>query len=230
MSNCDLYESGACKLERGFAGNLLEIHVTITPINTSDIENFSRACADLRVKPLIINLSNGMPVQPMTCSMVVGTFLDAKRQAELIQVGLKKSGFTVNRIKIEASPQHEMLKSNWSGPICYFECHIKLLLPNADDVGRLAQLCKAHDVHLSRNALKTDELGASERFVTIRRCASSIDVFKVLTNSVADMLRDKGYRILKSVIEVCVYDDNELIDEYESGRNKNRTTSVSVVA
>src|SRR5262249_28743611 len=50
----------------------------------------------------------------------------------------------------------------------YFEFHVKATLPAGADLASLRELCTKHGAHLSSNALKREEDGRTERFVTLR--------------------------------------------------------------
>ncbi|GAA1098294.1 nucleotidyl transferase AbiEii/AbiGii toxin family protein [Nocardiopsis composta] len=88
---------------------------------------------------------------------------------------LATAGFPVLRTKIEAAPADHGVPADRAAAEalpewCYFEHHVKLLLPGDADLAALAALVEPHSARLSRNARKVRADGAQERFVT-QRCS-----------------------------------------------------------
>ena len=91
-----------------------------------------------------------------------------------IATRLRAAGFDVTRVKLEAVVTNEGVPDTEeevqrfpAGN--YFEFHVKTTLPAVGaDLEALRARCERHGAHLSRNARKVREDGASERFVTLR--------------------------------------------------------------
>ncbi|WP_189001755.1 nucleotidyl transferase AbiEii/AbiGii toxin family protein [Deinococcus roseus] len=53
--------------------DVFELHLTTHPLHPEQVQGFTWLCRQLGVKPLVIELQPGLPIQPMTCSRVQGT-------------------------------------------------------------------------------------------------------------------------------------------------------------
>jgi hypothetical protein len=160
------------------------------------------------VKFTHIVLARGeMPSQPMLTVRVAGTIVSVLEEASLLAGGLRGSGFDVVRVKLEASPFAEGVPSTAEDG-CYFEHHIKLLLPPDADESALVDVVTPHGAHLSRNVRRIREDGNSERFVTQRCHAAAVDRLGALTED----LRAALYNILSVEREYVVYDDRPSVD------------------
>jgi hypothetical protein len=197
--------------------NVYEVHVTISPKDLREIERFRVVSADLRLKTLIIDLADASQVQPMTCLIVRGSFERAKEQAVSCAEALKRHGFSVVRVKIEAAPTNLEIAGNAATldpNVSYFECHIKVLINGKAEFSRLESFCDKNDLHISKNALRAFDNGCEERFVTMRSSSISYSRFCGRAEQHEKALREGGFTVLKVVSEACVFDSNRVIDNY----------------
>ncbi len=203
----------------------LSHHNTETPQKITD---FQEICENLGVKPIYIELERGdTPTQVMTSSLHEGNFEKIKKEVENIAQMLQNNFFQISRMKIEAHPDNmgvplqntEILPTQTQN---YFECHFKILLNKIFEeknektfekiFEKLKTICENNKAHLSKNAFKYQENGIEERFVTKRVYGlgkkEAYQSFEELEN----ILIKNDFKIAKKIVEYCVFDDNELVD------------------
>lgn len=136
-----------------------EIHVTV---KSADVSYFKEVCAEINVKPLLLDLQNhsesSVLQELMTSSIHLGNNSSAYTELQRIVNYLIIKGFPVVRQKIETVPWHPAAPSNkHSNPImpkdCYFESHLAIVA-NADTVNDLRELVIKQGCHLSSNVFK----------------------------------------------------------------------------
>jgi len=186
-----------------------EIHVTVT---TADIEGFREACAELGVKPIVIEfqkwLDGPTDTQVMTTHRIVGTYHDAYFSAMAVGHTLNLQDFEVTRTKIECGPADA-----GSLPILYMESHLAFNLFE-HDVDQLRQHASDIGVHMSRNAFKKDKgLLKSTYMVTIREYDIDPGPFVGHTKYIRDSFARQGFGRARLIIEGCVYDSNQDMDK-----------------
>jgi hypothetical protein len=201
-----------------YAG-LFEAHITVEPLSTTQTELFTQFCFEKGLKAIQIELARGSaPVQPMTCSRHEGDFLTIKEEVLTLAKSLKSSGFSVNRVKIEAYPlnsgiPHTQAALAFHSEKNYFECHIKLRLNAQDSEEKLLAICDKHQAHLSNNAYKKLSEGYYEKFVTQRLYGMGKMEVEDKFEQLKFDLEAAGFEVLKSIYEYCVYDDNVNLDD-----------------
>jgi hypothetical protein len=136
-----------------------------------------------------------------------GTTAAVRAAAEAMADELRERGFDVVRLKLEASPFAEGVPVA-AGPGCYFEHHVKLLLPPDTDESALAALVIPHGSHLCRNARRIRDDSHHERFVT-QRC---LDDAAARLAALTQTMRAAHHRILSTEREYVVYDDRPSVD------------------
>ncbi|MCO8277739.1 hypothetical protein M1L60_44915 [Actinoplanes sp. TRM 88003] len=151
------------------------------------------------------------PDQPMLTARAHGPFAAVAAEAHEWQARLVAEGFTVTRVKVEASPfnadvpQHEAQAS----PDRYFEHHIKLVV-DTDGIELARHVSSRHDAHVSRNARRGDPDGHHERFVT-QRCydCGLPEARRRLDALLADLT---GLTVVEVEQEYVVLDSNPAVD------------------
>ncbi|GAA1574221.1 hypothetical protein GCM10009678_66160 [Actinomadura kijaniata] len=197
----------------GFSGEF-ETHVTVDG-PADDLAGWAEARG---LKFVHILLDRGRtPSQPMLTLRTGGTLADARADAERAAADLRAAGFTVTRLKIEASPRTEgvpVTDADALGPGFYFEHHIKLLLPGDADTAALAAVAARHSAHLSRNARRVRADGRQERFVTQRCREVGMQTagrrMKALLNA---LRRHGGLEVGTVEREFVVFDDAPALDD-----------------
>ncbi len=158
------------------------------------------------------------PDQPMLTLRGNGTLADQRAAAAVHTAALRRAGFDVVRVKIEAAPwnadvprtarEAEALPSD-----CYFEHHVKLVLTNAAAIARVAEVAVRHNARVSRNARRLrPELGGHERFVTQRCHGVGSPEAEGRLRMLVRELADGGFQIADTEREFVVQDDNPSVD------------------
>jgi hypothetical protein len=194
-----------------------EAHITVTAKDDETREQFRSRCHELGVKPVLIDLPEGVtPSQPMTSSYHRGTVEDAAKAAAELTRAVRAGGFAITRVKLEAVATNHGVPSD--GEVasmprdCYFEFHIKLLLsPDADEL-RLKDVCRRHSSHLSRNAFKTRSDGRTERFVTMRVYHAGKQTAFLRLDALTVDLTGAGFEIANIQREYSLFDSHVGLD------------------
>lgn len=194
-----------------------ESHVTVRAADEATRERFKTLCRELGVKPVLIDLPEGVnPSQPMTSSYHRGTVEEAAAATAGLVRAVRAAGFAVVRVKLEAVATNAGVPTDADAGYlptdCYFEFHVKLALPPGGDDSRLNDLCRRHDAHLSRNAFKTRADGRAERFVTLRVYhAGKQTAFRRL-DRLAAALTAAGFEIVNTQKEYSLFDSHVGLD------------------
>lgn len=130
---------------------------------------------------------------------------------------LASEGFDVKRLKLEALGKNRDIPEDdataRAQPANYFEFHVKVLLPSRlTDLDALRARCETHGAHLSRNARKVREDGASERFVTLRVYGLGRANAEARFTALLDDLAATGLKLTQRMREWTVYDSNRGLD------------------
>ncbi|PDP85429.1 hypothetical protein CQJ94_21865 [Glycomyces fuscus] len=158
-----------------FAGDF-ETHLTLDapgPGRVAEAEEWARRHG---LKFTHIELDRGeSPSQPMVTYHSRGTLDGELAVAERWTARLAEAGFAVLRTKIEVPHQAAGVPATRGAAelmpgSCYFETHVKLLLPASADLAALSAIVEPHRARLSRNARRVRDDGLQERFVT-QRCS-----------------------------------------------------------
>ncbi|MEU8247920.1 hypothetical protein [Nonomuraea sp. NPDC048916] len=200
----------------GFAG-VFDIHLTVAAAD-DDVERLGGWSASNGVKFTHIELARGqVRSQPMLTIAGRGTLSEQRAAASACAARLRKEGFEVVRVKIEAAPWNADVPEDRATATaltgCYFEHHVKVLLP--DDVtvlGELAELAGAHSAHVSRNARRERGDDSHERFVTQRCRSVGLPTARRRLETLLDALESRGFAVLEAEQEFVVHDDNPEVD------------------
>lgn len=199
---------------RDFLGNF-ETHLTLA---ATDHEAAQAWAAEHGVKYTRIVLEQGaVPDQPMVTMSGRGTLAQQRVTARQWCDRLRTAGFTVVRVKVEASPFNADValtapEAAALPPEYYFEHHVKLVLAGDTDVARARAVSERHGGRLSRNARRALENGRHERFVT-QRCygIGRPEARRRLDELLAD-LTDAGFPPVEVEQEFVLVDDNPGLD------------------
>jgi hypothetical protein len=185
-----------------------ELHITINDLPANRTNQFVNSCAEQEAKPMLIELSRGQHLhQPMMNKVVYAHSLEhALQHARNLCETLQQQAFGIKRIKIEvpaSEAHHDFDLAPGFQP--YFEWHGKVTYERANN---LLDLCTIHQVHLSLNALKKEQL---TRFVTLREFGN-IATFEHRVQQLILALEAGLWPVVKQQAEYCVYDNNVLLD------------------
>jgi hypothetical protein len=190
-----------------------EIHLTGEAADAGRLEAFA---ARHGLKFVHIELDRGVHAsQPMVTATGRGSRADQQAALWRWESELKDARIRLVRAKIETTPWSEGVPESdpeaWDEPSDrYFEHHIKLLLPAP--AHELTGLVTAYGARLSRNARRTREDGAQERFVTQRCHQFGRDEARRRLQALIEALRAHAYEILEVESEYVVYDSNRRHD------------------
>ncbi|MBZ4421903.1 hypothetical protein [Myxococcus sp. RHSTA-1-4] len=207
-------------------GGAFEAHITVSARSEEDLRRFRAFCDAAAVKCIFIELGRGEePFQPMTASYHHGTLRQAREEVQAMARTLAAEGFDVTRMKLEALGKNRDIPEDDAAaraqPANYFEFHVKVLLPaGVSDVEGLRSRCEKHGAHLSRNARKVREDGASERFVTLRVYGLGRANAEARFTALLEDLAGTGLTLTHRLREWTVYDSNHGLDRGWLGDSK----------
>lgn len=197
---------------RSFRGDF-ETHLTVAAA-ASDFAALQTLAAGLGARFLHIVLPRGQtPSQPMLSWRDRGELSVVRELAARRGARLQQAGHHVTRCKIEAAPDNAGIpQDEFPGPDQYFESHLKIALAGGDDIAAVTALAQRHAAHLSRNALRRDEGGCEQRFVTQRLPGAGLRRARAGMDALAAALTALGHAPLRSELEFVVYDSNQALD------------------
>ncbi len=195
-----------------------EAHVTVEAPDRPARERFRALCAELGVKCVLIELPEGSTrSQPMTSSYHRGELPVVVEEVASVARSLREQGFAATRLKLEALvgnagvPETDE-EARALPPGNYFEFHVKVTLSPGADLAGLRARCQELGAHLSRNALKGEDGGPTQRFVTQRIYgvgrARALPRFEELLAR----LRADGHGLSNKLREYALYDSNVAVD------------------
>jgi hypothetical protein len=204
---------------RGQTGSgTFEAHVTVDTADLGERDRFRAVCAEMGVKCVLIELPQGVSrSQPMTSTYHRGELAEVVREVADLASVLAGRGFPVVRVKLEA------VSSNEGVPVSdeqarrfpagnYFEFHVKTALPPGADLAPLRDLCRRHTAHLSSNALKREEDGRTERFITLRVYGAGRQRAETAFDDLLGDLESAGFALSNRLREYTLFDSNITID------------------
>lgn len=193
-----------------------EIHVTVDALmDEKSIEVFKQTCAEIKVKPIIIDLEKDGQVimkDAMTSSVHFGDNTSAIKAANSIGNHFKINGYDVLRVKIETVPWHPAAPSindvNFKMPEdSYFESHLRVITTK-ENKRILESIANKFNAHVSRNFFKKINDAEYIIMVTLRDYKSSSEVFIERVEKLKSVLKDAAFAVDKTEIEFAVYDTN----------------------
>jgi NTP pyrophosphatase (non-canonical NTP hydrolase) len=189
-----------------------EIHLTVMLEGEQTVEGFRAACAEIGVKPIVLDLQdrNGETtmVDVMTSSKHFGDNFSAYYAAFNLKHALHDRRYAVVRTKIETVPWHPAapVGDQPMPPNCYFESHIPItLMPEEMDALRASVAQDFGDLHISRNAFKREENGNVVIMATVRRNDVNYSEFKDRLGVIVHSL-SRGWTLGKVITEFSIYD------------------------
>jgi hypothetical protein len=199
---------------RAFHGHF-ETHLTLAAADHESAAAWADAHG-VKFARIVLDLGD-TPDQPMLTVKGHGTLAGQRLAARVWCDRLRAAGFTVVRVKVEASPFNDDVPVTTPEaadlPTEYhFEHHVKLVLSGDRDVTRAREISERHGGHLSRNARRALENGRHERFVT-QRCygIGRTEARRRLDAMLAD-LTGAGFPPAEVEQEFVVMDDNPALD------------------
>jgi hypothetical protein len=206
----------ACSLNKLQASSdIFELHITVN--QNVDLTAFKGFCYQAGIKALVIDLGANVPVQPMTCSRIMGSFSQAMQEAQQLRDILTNAGFEVTRVKLEAAPWNtgvpeSDVQAQKAPSGNYFEHHTKLKLPKTTNLRLLEMLCESNNAHLSQNAFKVFADGTTERLITQRHYGLGLASASLRFTAFLEVLKSFDFKVEKTVSEYCVFDSNLELD------------------
>lgn len=189
-----------------------EIHVTV---KTGDIKEFTEACREAKVKPILLHLHyNGGEFSDLqTSSIYTGHWHEVLKEVTRIETVLKEYSFEPIRSKIESPPWHEMaptLENKQYMPIgSYFETHIAVeLSPCVDEYYALKAIAEKYKAHVSRNIFKITKASDVVYMVTLREHTEPYETFVWIRDKLQAELEANDFLVTSSVVEFVVSDTN----------------------
>jgi hypothetical protein len=165
----------------------------------------------------IVLLGGEHPSQPMITRHSSGRLQNSYAEAKRIAEQMRSMGAEVLRIKIEMDADNPAAPANTGDamlcpPACYFEHHIKLLLPAGQEHTALLNVAERHGARLSRNVLRHREDEFEERFLTQRLYRRGRDTAASVLDGLKVELEEKSFTILEVEAEYVVFDSNIDLD------------------
>lgn len=185
------------------------------PVDEERLADWAAAHA-LRYSRIVLD-RGATPDQPMLTFTGSGTLDGMRRTVRTLTDAMCSAGFSVVRVKIEASPRNAQIPQSTQeaeslSAAYYFEHHIKLLLSSHDDLGLIRTLAEPHSAHVSRNARRSVGDRGHERFVTQRcRGVGLVEAGRQLEGLRKD-LNTNGFTIIEVEQEFVVHDDQPALD------------------
>lgn len=195
-----------------------EIHVTVEKDSEKSTEDFmalfSKACAGMNVKPIILDLENSegdVMNDVMTSSVHHGDNRTVYEELQRISGNLKRLGYKVLREKIESAPWHPgaPVKEGENMPKgCYFESHISVEFDNSEESrAELSAAARRVNGHLSKNVFKKIDEGRYIVMITIRDYHVGRIEFEGKISTAVQHLKEGGWSMPKKpIIEFATYD------------------------
>lgn len=190
-----------------------EIHLTVMLEGEQTVDQFRSSCANLGVKPIVLDLQGKdgetTMVDVMTSSKYFGDNYGAYMAARDLAMKLRDWRYVVVRTKIETVPWHPAapVDNQPMPPNCYFESHIPITLPESERTALHASLVQMDfgDLHLSRNVFKRETDGSVVVMATLRRNDVNRAQFSQRLDTILHAL-SQHWNIGKVITEFSVYD------------------------
>ncbi len=192
------------------------MHLTVHPdVDEARLTDWA-VTHTLRYSHIVLD-RGATPDQPMLTLTESGTVDGMKRTVRTLTAAMRSAGFSVVRVKIEASPHNAQIPQSAQeaeslSADCYFEHHIKLLLSGHDDLRRIRTLAEPHSAHVSRNARRPVGHDCHERFVTQRCRGVGLTEASRQFEDLRKDLSTNGFTIVEVEQEYVVHDDHPALD------------------
>ncbi len=190
---------------------LFEVHITVVEINENDISTFVDFCEKIKVKPILIELEEGVVTQQPMISKVFNNIPRNELLAEIENLKEKfiQANYTITRVKVEVpvSCIKEGINAFPDFKGRYFEWHGKVKHHDFKQLKLLVN--RINKAHLSKNSLKGD---SERRFVTLRNYMSE-QSFNVEIYKLKELFKKEKIHIFKEEYEYVVFDSNKNVDD-----------------
>lgn len=192
-----------------------ELHLSVGA-SPAAVPSFVARCAEEGAKAVVIELDRGLSAyQPMLCKYVTGSAL-ALEEVERLSALLRER-YTLLRVKIEAALDNHGIPSTDEEAQdlpedCYFEHHVKVLLPTSVDLDELRRQVAERQGHLSRNALRREDDGRQVRFITQRYYRTSNARAKAGLERLLRLLARLRLHVGETIREYNIYDSDVGLD------------------
>ncbi|WP_269929965.1 hypothetical protein [Aminobacter sp. HY435] len=187
----------------------MQLHVTVEPKPGSE-EAFSELCRELGAKPVFLKnrTLGGVLVTEWLTSSTASLHGSPGALLHHTAFVFAVSGFTVTRMKIEATPWHPEAPTKRNGLAIlagrYFEAHVKVLGKLSTD--RYAELVRVANVHGAGVSSRED---GTRHYVTLRVTEGVLEDFQWAAMQLAERLHKDHFDINPSVsTEFCIFDSN----------------------
>lgn len=177
------------------------------------VEGFRTACAEIGVKPIVLDLEdrNGdtAMVDVMTSSKHFGDNFSAYYAAFNLKHALHDRRYAVVRTKIETVPWHPAapVADQPMPPNCYFESHVPVTL-HPENLPSLRAAIAGYGnphLHMSRNPMKRNEDGSIVQMITLRVDFGNYQRVKAHLDAFVSSL-SRHWLVGKVISEFSVYD------------------------
>lgn len=185
-----------------------EVHITVKEVE--DLESFKSVCAEIGVKPIILDLYGTQTIKDvMTSSNFCGTTRGGLEYAKEIGQRLRDKGFDVLREKVETVPWHPAAQIKPIREPGYFEAHFAFHAPT----DQLKQFCLDRNIHLSRNTMKVGQNSKVMGTYRVDAAQTTPARFLAEVDDIAAVAKSKGHHIDKIPhTEYALHDTNETHD------------------
>ena len=197
-----------------------EIHITISDAPSGN--EFRRACEEIGVKPVLIDLqlhATGHLRDVMTSSTIMGeSIMDAHHEAARVESEMGRRGWSPIRRKIETAPWNPLVEQHQNDEGKYFETHISIRVAkyrgkiSTNTKTRLKAACQELGLHVSSNMFKSNPDYAIY-MTTLREFGTTYDAFKKRTEDAIAQLEYMHWQVEKHVIEFALFDSNVAHDD-----------------
>lgn len=199
--------------------HVYELHLTVHTNSASEYESFKDLCAAIGIKCIQINFPEEEDERhTITGSFHRGSLEKVYDEARRLADDLTKSGFPVNRIKLETTMGNPAVpttpaEAQRMSDDQYFECHAKVVLPASGADDRLRAICEEQSAHISQNASNRLADGSIGVFITQRFFRTTKGEALAEFSRLLATLRSSGYEISNVLREFAIVDTNILLDE-----------------
>lgn len=197
-----------------------EIHITISDAPSGN--EFRRACEEIGVKPVLIDLqvhATGHLRDVMTSSTVHAESLEgAHAEAHRVELEMGRRGWTPIRRKIETAPWNPLVEALQTDADKYFETHLGIRVAkyrgkiSTNTKTRLKAACQELGLHVSSNMFKSNPDYAIY-MATLREFGTNAEAFTKRTEDVIAQLEYQHWQVEKHTIEFALFDSNIAHDD-----------------
>jgi hypothetical protein len=192
-----------------------ETHFTLRMAEAEEVIDWARK-QGMKLTHIVLH-GGEHPSQPMITRHSSGRLQNAYGEAKRITEQMQSMGAEILRIKIEMDSHNPAAPADAGDamlcpPTCYFEHHIKLLLPAGEEHTLLSNIAERHRARLSRNVLRHRQDSFEERFLTQRLYRQGRNTASSALDRLKLELEEMSFTILEIEAEYVVFDSNIDLD------------------